>query len=138
MFERFVKEYKRDAIVATFGLIVLLMSVKLIEPFLSTSSSDHKIAQSMLDQAYKWYVHALQDRNITTKVLHIHYASAFTLGARRVASDTILEKYTGIDVHGLQTSIEKLQKKLESETAKRCPRLDTVTVDIAQPASAKW
>ena len=138
MMERVYKEYKRDVVTVTFGLIVLLMSTKIVEPFLTSSSSDHKIAQSMLEQAYKWYVNALQDRNITAKLQHVHYASAFSVAARRITNDTNLEKYTGIDVHGLQTSIEKLQTKLTGETIKRCPRLDTVTKELAHVGEDKW
>lgn len=121
---RDVSDLKKDAVRVTLALLVVSMLIKLIEPFNnSPSEKDNSIARNMLEQANYWYNMSSQDKSTQSKNQHIAYAVAYLNAARHITSDATLERLTGLDVHTLQTVIEREQKTQSKLLLQQCPKL---------------
>ena len=117
-------EYQRDAVRVTMGLLIAVIVIKAMDPYVSnTSEKEHNIARNLLEQANQWYLVSIQDTNSSSKYQHISYAAAYLHAARYVVNDAVLERLTGIDVHGLQTAIDSQQRSTSGELIRQCPRL---------------
>lgn len=101
------REYILDVLKATFGLTVIVLIIKCLEP--NEMYSDSSIAQSLVQQASKWHAMSIQDKQLIYATQHINYAVAYLNAARHAASDSALERLTGIDLHKLYKSIDDQQ-----------------------------
>lgn len=130
-------EYKRDAIRVTIFFTVCIIVIKTIDPFFAnTTERENSIAKNMLEQANQWLYVSLQDQNAQSKSQHISFASAYLHAARHVASDAILERLTGIDIHELQSAIETQQRSSSKEMVRQCPKLKLTKV--SRPSKSIW
>tara|TARA_B100000989_G_scaffold163712_1_gene122311 strand:- start:23 stop:445 length:423 start_codon:yes stop_codon:yes gene_type:complete len=117
-------EYQRDAQRVTIGLLIVVLIIKAIDPYVgNTSDKEHDIARNFLEQANQWYLVSVQDTNSSSRYQHISYAAAYLHAARYVVNDAVLERLTGIDVHGLQSAIDMQQRNTNGELVRQCPRL---------------
>lgn len=128
-------EYQRDAVRVTVGMIIVVIVIKAMDPYVSnTSDKEHKIAQNLLEQANQWYLVSIQDTNSSSKYQHVSYAAAYLHAARYVVNDAVLERLTGIDVHGLHTAVDAQQRSTNGELIRQCPRLKVNPKSIAKSA----
>ena len=92
-----MKVYFQDVVLVTVICFIVLMIVSAIESLHKCSS--HSTAKSLLSQSGKWYRMSAQDKDPIYALQHCDYAIAYFNAARHSASDAILEKGSGIDLH---------------------------------------
>ena len=103
------KDYVKDTINISCITLALLVVIK----FFDTQSvkSESSIAQSLIEQAYKWFTLSTQDKIPSISFQHANFAMAYLNAARHVSSDTKLEQLSSIDVHNLYKKIDELQRQ---------------------------
>ena len=105
-----MKTYLMDSLYVTLGCLVLLSLMKMME---STShTSDVSVAKVLLEQAAKWYKISLQDTENIYSMQHANYSVAYLNAARHIASDTTLERLSGLDIHKLFKKIDEHQRSV--------------------------
>ena len=114
----------KDAIRVSVVFMCLVILIKALEPYMKKSDNDG-LAKAMLAQTVKWLSHSLQDKNASTSLQHATYAMAYLNAARHVASDTVLERLSGLDIHKLNRSIDIQQQAKAKDLNKQCPKLRT-------------
>lgn len=92
-----MKAYLLDVVLVTVVCFIVLVILSTIESFHKYSS--HPIAKSLLSQSGRWYRISLQDKDPIYALQHCDYAIAYFNAARHSASDEILEKGSGTDLH---------------------------------------
>jgi hypothetical protein len=114
----------RDAVRVTAVVACAIVLTKAAEPHMKRSDNDG-LAKAMLTQSVKWLSHSIQDNNTSTSLQNATYAVAYLNAARDVASDAVLERLSGLDIHRLSRSIGAQQNSKTKEMNKQCPRLRT-------------
>lgn len=91
----------------TAGFFVLILVLKVCDQ--RDNSDGMKLARSLLDQSSKWYSISLQDKQAFFSFQHANYAIAYLNAARHIASDVMLERMSGTDIHKLYNKMEAHQ-----------------------------
>ena len=99
-----IKTYTIDCLQVIAGCFIFVILLKFCEQRTSSNQDEH-IAHAFVDQANKWYNVSLQDKQSVYIVQHANYAIAYLNAARHMASDTTLERMTGLDIHKLYRKI---------------------------------
>jgi len=105
-----IKLYLIDTLYVTLGCIVLLSLMKMMEG--TAHTSDVSIAKILLEQSAKWYKISIQDTQNLYSMQHANYSVAYLNAARHIASDTTLERVSGLDVHKLFKKIDEHQRNI--------------------------
>ncbi len=105
-----MKLYLIDTLYVTLGCLVFLSLMKMMEG--SSHTSDASIAKVLLEQAAKWYKISLQDNQNLYSMQHANYSVAYLNAARHIASDTTLERLSGLDIHKLFKKIDDHQRSV--------------------------
>ena len=114
----------KDSVRVSVAFMCLVVVIKAIEPHMKRSDNDG-LAKAMLAQTVKWLSLSSQDKNASTSLQHATYAMAYLNAARHVASDTVLERLSGLDIHKLSRSIDVQQQAKAKDLNKQCPKLKT-------------
>lgn len=118
------REVFKDACRVSVFFMCALIVITAVEPHLKRSEHDG-LAKAMLAQTVKWLALSSQDKNASSGLQHATYAMAYLNAARHVASDTVLERLSGIDIHKLSRSIDMQQQARSNDLNKQCPKLRT-------------
>ena len=105
-----MKLYLMDSLYVTLGFLILLSLMKMMES--TTHTSDVSVAKILLEQAAKWYKISLQDTQNIYSMQHANYSVAYLNAARHIASDTTLERISGLDIHKLFKKIDEHQRSV--------------------------
>jgi hypothetical protein len=106
-------------------LVVCIFSIVLraVEGGHHASMSERSFGKQLVDQAKQWYSLALQDRKPMNAYEHSLYAIAYLNAARHVTHDSILEQYTGVNIHALLKSATQTQQEALKDLNKQCPKI---------------
>ena len=131
-------EYQRDALWATLLFLLCVVVINAVDPFFSSSSDkEHSVARTLIEEANQWYSISSQDQHAHSSNQHASFATAYLHASRHIASDVVLERLSGIDVHELQLAIETKQKQSGRELLRQCPKL-TLAAKTRVPTAAVW
>jgi len=123
MISRNVDEYVGDALKITSGMIIILILVRLTEPYISRMSSTEDISQSFMDQSMRWYATSMQDKQPGFALQHITYALAYLNAARHISTDTAIERRCGTDVQAFYTAVDTQHRATMRDLGKQCPKM---------------
>ncbi len=111
------KAYTVDCVQVITGFFILAVILKFVEQ--KSRGHDEDIASSFIDQANKWYNMSLQDKQSVYGMQHVDYAIAYLNAARHIASDTSLERSTGLDIHKVYRKISDHQRNIVRELSSK-------------------
>lgn len=84
------------------------------------SVSALKAAKALVHQAAEWHGMAAQDESPLYAMRHASLALAYLTAARLVASDTSIQKSTGVEVHRTLQDYEEDLRKRTQKVSKSC------------------
>tara|TARA_B100001123_G_C14962947_1_gene888429 strand:- start:9 stop:389 length:381 start_codon:yes stop_codon:yes gene_type:complete len=91
----------------------------------NTSNNNSKLLQekikTLVRQASRWSTAAKQDNNSMIAVLHANYGAGYLWALKDIATDTQIEKATGIDIVKFEKEIVAIQDEATMKMAKLCP-----------------
>tara|TARA_B110000008_G_scaffold257327_1_gene275419 strand:+ start:4228 stop:4641 length:414 start_codon:yes stop_codon:yes gene_type:complete len=102
------KTYLVDSLQIVTAFFVIVCGLKLIENKDRTKEDD--LAQTLIEQANKWYNICQQDKHTFYSMQHANYAVAYLHAARHIESDTNLERLTGVDIHKFYKKLDEYQR----------------------------
>lgn len=111
------KIYVVDCIQVISGFFIILVLIKFLEQ--RSRGHDENIASSFVDQANKWYSMSLQDKQSMYSLQHVDYAIAYLNAARHIASDTSLERSTGLDIHKFYRKVNEHQRNIVKDLSSK-------------------
>ena len=82
---------------------------------------------SLLKQSMKWLDLSKQDGSFETSYQHANYAIAYLQAARHVASDTILEQGSGVDVHKYSKTVDSHQRSVFKKISKQSSKIPIIS-----------
>jgi hypothetical protein len=110
------------AVLIIAGITALaLLSKSITNP--KQSKHVRKVLRKMIRNASTWNTIAQQDQNPLIAITHSNYALAFARTARMLASDSAIEKTTGINIGELVSFLEDSQQKLMQKMFTACPSI---------------
>lgn len=74
-------------------------------------------------QTIRWATASIQDSEPIVAVLHANYASGFAQALRQVASDSAIQRATGLDAQALEARVVAIQDRVTERLMARCPKL---------------
>ena len=77
--------------------------------------------KSLARQASKWSLTSMQDKNEIIALVHANYGVAYLMALRDLASDSEIEKATGLDITKFRNRIIDIQSSVTRKLAKSCP-----------------
>lgn len=111
------KAYTVDCIQVIAGFFIIAVLMKFVEQ--KSGGHDENMASTFVDQANKWYSMSLQDKQSVYSMQHVDYAIAYLNAARHIASDTSLERSTGLDIHKVYRKVNEHQRKIVKELSSK-------------------
>lgn len=108
--------YLVDTVKCTVAFMVVLLVISSVE---QASKQLGGIApKSFLSQSGKWYRISTQDKDPVYALQHCDYAIAYLNAARHGASDHVLEKGSGIDLHKYHNKLASHQMAIMKQLPK--------------------
>ena len=80
------------------------------------------VIKTLVRQAARWITAARQDENSMIAVIHAYYGAGYLWALRDIASDTEIEKASGINWKRFKNEILETQDIVTKKMARLCPK----------------
>lgn len=140
LFRQSSADYKRDVILSTICITILIVLTKLIYPMLIDNSSENSAAlKEIIDDCRYSFSESQQTTSPQQQLQNLSKASAYLSVARRMTSDIQIERLTGTDIYALHKAIDGAKREAKKTLNMKCPLLNSphVQTPIVKHASLK-
>ena len=100
-------------------LIALLMLMIIMS--LYSGNNMNNIITKLTRQSARWAVAAQQDASPLISILHANYGAGYLWALKDIATDSEIQKATGIDLRDFENEIVKTQENATKKVIKACP-----------------
>ena len=114
---------------------ILLICIIMVTTFYqNVTNFKTETIRTLVRQASRWSLAAIQDKNEMIAVLHANYGAGYLWAVRDIAKDNEIEKATGIDIIKFRDRINNVQDTATKRLAKLCPKYAPSDAYLAQIA----